>query len=366
MYMASRLSFFARPLQWFWRLSRIQKAIIILLVLGIGYFRYQSVKNGGETVETKTAHKGTLEESVSASGEVNALEVANLAFQTGGKLAWVGVKEGDYIKRGQAVASLDKSQLALTLKKALNTYEKQFTTFNDTSDSADDVTLNESIARLKKRAQVDLDQTVIDVEIQQETLRLANLYSPITGIVTKAQPSVAGTNVGPTTASYQIVNPDTIYFDSDVNEVDIIKLKEGTPVEISLNAYPDEILHETIHQIGFASVTTSSGGTAYKVQITLPNNDNMKYRLGMNGDAKFVLGKKENVLLIPSTAIVETEGKSYVWTITPEKTAHRIEIQTGSSSIDETEITEGLSEGDIVINRPGKDVVEGVKIKQDK
>lgn len=361
--MAQRLSFFVRPFRWYWKLSWVKKILIVLVIAGVGYWRYQAFKNGGVIVETAQVHKGDLTESISASGEVNALESANLSFQTAGKLSWVGIAEGDWVAKGQLLAALDKTQLQATLKKLLNTYERERTEFDDTSESADDVTLTDAVARIKKRSQVDLDQTVIDVEVQNEAIRLANLYSPIAGIVTKANPTNPGINVGPTTATYQVVNPDTVYFDSKVSEVDIPKLSASTPAEVELTAYPDEILHESIAAIGFASVTTSSGGTAYKIQVTLPANDALKYRLGMNGDVTFVLGKKENVLLVPSTSIVETDEKSYVWLVTNEKKAHKQEVQTGNSSIDETEVIDGVHEGDTVIDRPGKEVEEGVKIK---
>jgi macrolide-specific efflux system membrane fusion protein len=353
-----------RPFTWFWELSRIKKIVIILILLGIGYWRYSSVKNAGITPEVTTAHKGELTESISASGEVSALEVANLSFQTAGKLSYVGVQEGDSVKKGKLIAALDTTILREQLKKYLNTFNKQRTTFDDTSDAADDVTLNDAVARIKTRAQVDLDQTVIDVEIQNEALRLSNLNSPIAGIVTKATPGSSGINVGPTTASYQIVNPDTVYFSANVNEVDIPRLNSNTPVEIELTAFPDEVLHESIQSIGFSSVITSSGGTAYKVVISLPDNSAMKYRLGMNGDVKFILDTKENVLLVPGTSVVESYGKSYIWIVTSDNRAHKQEVTTGSSSIEETEIIEGLSDGEKIIDRPNKEVVEGVKIKE--
>jgi RND family efflux transporter MFP subunit len=362
--MASKFFFLSRPFKWYWNLSWIKRISILLGILAIGYWRYSSWKNDGITPDVVTAHKGELTESISASGEVNALEVANLSFQTGGKLSYVGVSEGDTVAKGKLIAALDKTQLQLQLKKALNTFNKQRTTFDDTSDASDDVTVTDAVARIKARSQVDLDQTVLDVEIQNEVIRLANLNSPISGVVTKATPTSPGINVGPTTASYQIVNPDTVYFSANVNEVDVPRLTSSTPVEIELTAFPDEILHESIQSIGFSSVITSSGGTAYKVEISLPDNKGMKYRLGMNGDVTFILDKKENVLLVPGTAVVESDSKSYVWVVTEENKAHKQEVKTGTSSIEETEIIEGLADGQKVIDRPGKDVVEGVKVKE--
>lgn len=359
----SRLSALTLPFRWFWRTSLFKKLIIIAILAGAaGYWYWSSINNGIE-VETSFSRRGDLVESISASGEVQAKEAATLAFQTSGRLSWVGVAEGDEVRKGQAVASLDRTQLQATLKKYLNAYEREFTEFKDTSDSADDVTLNDSVARIKKRAQVDLDQTVIDVEIQQEALRLATLYTPVSGIVTKADPKFAGVNVGPTTGSYQIVNPQTVYFEAEVNEVDVIKLRPGTQVKLQLDAYPDEILTETIQDISFASTQTSTGGTAYKVEITLPSNDNFKFRLGMNGDADFVLSEKKDVLLIPQTAVVEIDDKTYVWIVNTDNTVTRKEVKTGISSIDEIEIVEGLEPGENIVIRAPRELEEGAKIK---
>lgn len=357
-------SLFRRPFKWFWMLSRVKKLLIIAFLAGIAGYRYWTITNAGIEVETSVSRKGDLVESISASGEVQAKEAATLAFPTSGKLAWVGVSEGDQVRKGQAIASLDKTQMQATLKKYLNTYEKEFTKFNDTSDSADDVTLTESVQRIKKRAQLDLDQTVIDVEIQQEALRLATLYSPVSGIVTRAEPKYAGVNVGPTTGGYQIVNPNSVYFEAEVNEVDITKIKSGTQVRVQLDAYPDETFTEMIQNISFASIQTPTGGTAYKVEIALPANDGFRFRLGMNGDANFILSEKKDVLLIPQTALVETENKTYVWTISNGNTATRKEIKTGISSTDEIEVVEGIEPGTNIVVRPPRELKDGAKIKE--
>jgi RND family efflux transporter MFP subunit len=359
-FIMSRIGFITKPFIWFWNLSWIKKVLILLVIAG-SFFWYWSSINSKIAVQSVSAKKGSLVESVSSSGEIDAKQKATLVFQTAGKLSWVGVSEGDIVRKGQAIASLDKTQLQATLKKYLNTYERERTEFNDTSDSADDVTLTETVERIKKRAQVDLDQTVIDVELQNEALRLATLYTPIAGIVTRANPLYAGTNVGPTSASYEIVNPDTVYFSADVNEIDVTKIKVGTPVKLELDAFPNEIYQEQILDISFSSKTTATGGTAYTVSITLPANDDYKFRLGMNGDAEFVLSQKNDVLLIPQTALVEDQDKYYTWVIDDGK-AIKKEIKIGISSIDEVEIIEGLEEGEQVILRAPSTLSEGSKV----
>lgn len=351
-----------KPFRWFWNLSWIKKVLLFILFGGIGTWYWISSQSE-LPVQVSEVRSGELTDSISASGEIDAKQRVSLVFQTGGKLSWVGVQKGDEVKKGQLVASLDKTQLQSTLKKYLNSYEKERTEFDDTSESADDVTLTETIARLKKRAQIDLDQTVIDVEIQNEVLRLASLYTPIAGVVIKAEPEFAGVNVGPTNSAYEIVNPDTVFFKADVNEVDITKVKVGTPVTLELDAYEGNTIQSKITDISFSSKTTSTGGTAYEVRIELPENTDYKYRLGMNGDADFILSSKNDVLLIPQTALVENNDTYFAWIINEGK-AYKKEVKIGISSIDEVEIIEGLSKGDSVIVRPPSTLTEGTKVKK--
>src|SRR3989337_139404 len=67
-------------------------------------------KNQNATL-TATASKNDITKIVSVTGDVAADLTVDLKFQSGEALSWVGVKEGDYVVRGQAIASLDRSKL---------------------------------------------------------------------------------------------------------------------------------------------------------------------------------------------------------------------------------------------------------------
>lgn len=347
---------------WPFRGSWIKKISFVVIIIGIAWYIYSQQTKTFE-VEVAEVAKKDITDEISASGEITAKEAVNLTFQTGGKLNWVGVSEGMEVRRGQAIASLDRKQLEQTLRKYLNSFEREFSDFYDSQDSVKDEVLTDAVRRIKSRSQIDLNQTVLDVEIQSEAIKLATLYSPITGIVTKANPEFAGVNVTPATTAYEIVNPTTVYFEADVNEVDIARIQTGLPVEIELDAYPNELIKESVSDISFTSKTTSTGATAYTVKIPLPENNDYRYRLGMNGDVRFLIEKRESVYIIPQTAVIEDGSAFYVWTV-EEGIAKKKEIKEGLSSIDEVEVIEGLREGEIVILRPSKEIVEGLKVKK--
>ena len=94
---------------------------IVLIAIGIWQWRQsQTPKN----IETLNISRETIAQVVSSSGKTKSLEEVTLHFQTSGRLAWVGVKEGDTVFAGQAIASLDTRELAKNLEKALRDYSK--------------------------------------------------------------------------------------------------------------------------------------------------------------------------------------------------------------------------------------------------
>lgn len=341
-----------------------RRGLIILLVvvaLFIGGRTYFASKNFLK-VDTQVATNENLVETVTASGKIQADQMANLTFLTSGKVSWVGVKEGDMVNAYQAIASLDKTQLELQLKKLLKSFDTQFTTFDDTNDSVKDDVLTDAVKRIKERAQNSLDQSVIDVEVQNEAIKLASIVSPFRGIVVKAEPAYAGINASPATASYIIVNPATTYFEAEVAEVDVPKIKLGQQVKVELDAYPDQTFDGEVKRIAFQNSTSSTGGKVYNVKVSLPENSDLSFRLGMEGSAKITLSTKEGVLLIPTSAIFDENGVNYVWVITNGK-ADKRKVEIGASNDTQTEITSGLSEGEVVISLPSSNIIEGVKVQ---
>jgi HlyD family secretion protein len=182
----------------------------------------------------------------------------------------------------------------------------------------------------------------------------------VISIADGAYPGAAATPLSPV---IKVVNPGTVYFSAEADEMDVTKLKIGQKVIVELDAYPNQTFDSVISEIEFGNTLTSTGGTAYKVKVLLPENSEDRFRLGMNGNAEFVLNTRDNVLLVPSTAVIENNGKNYVWEINGTGSAKRVEVIIGDSSIDQTEIKSGLAEGEVIIQNPPTQIKNGDKVK---
>jgi len=213
-----------------------------------------------------------------------------------------------------------------------------------------------------EKNQWDLEKAVLDVELKDIALKLATLITPIEGIVTKIDTPVAGINITPATAVFTVADPNSVIFVVNVDETDIGGVSLGQKVKITLDAFPGQEFEGEVTKISFASITTTGGGTAFPVEISLPENTNLMFKVGMNGDAEIITQKKEGVLLIPASAVWQREDKNYVWKVVGGK-AKKQEVKIGSEAEDSVEILGGLVEGEMVISEKVSQIKEGQEIK---
>ncbi len=333
--------------------------IAVSVLLSFIFFRKPQIK-----VETTKVQRGDIVESISASGEVDANEKADLTFQGSGRLSWVGVKEGDLVKKYQAIAKLDTLVLNATYQQAINTYKSYEAAAQKAEEDVKGHSSDETYAQKSTRmaAQVARDNAYDAMRAAEQNLKFATITAPFDGIITSANPAYAGSNVTYLNAIYSIVNPETFYFSTEVGESEISKIKEGQKVVISLDAYPEEIFESTVKSIGIASVVTSTGGTAYKVEIILPKKEGVEFRLGMNGNSEIVVDIYSDTLFVPTDAVVEEDSGNYVWVVNGGGSIKKVEVVIGASSLERSEVKEGVSEGDIVIVTPPTNLKNGIKI----
>lgn len=326
------------------------RSIVVLLVVAIVIFTF--VNRGSSQNQTKKAAsvkvvRGDLKETLTLSGSINADERVVLRFQTGGKLAYVGVDQGNYVRKGQLIASLDQREVKKNLQKRLNFYKKTRWDFEQLKDDDKNLVITDAIKRTFEKTQFDLDNSVLDVELQQLAVEFSNLYSPINGIVTAVTAPIAGVNISPTDAQFEITNPKTIYFSANADQTEVATLHSGIAGELVLDSYPDVKIPATIDRIAFTP-TQGETGTVYAVVIKVKaNNKDFNYRIGMTGDVTFTTKVKKKSLYVPVQFVTEQNGKKFV-TIKKNETPVQKEVTTGFETDNFIEIKSGINEGDTV------------------
>jgi membrane fusion protein, macrolide-specific efflux system len=342
----------ASLLKKYWILITI---IVVIAIIGIIFYaRSVSASNisAPKKITEYTVLRNSIKETLTLSGKIDAEEKASLRFATSGRLAWVGVKTGDSVKKYQVLASLDQRDLKKNLEKKLNTYLTTRWDFEQTKDDETETAdigltqeVRDSAKRILDKSQFGLNNSVLDVELQTLTLEYANLWTPIDGIVTNIDTPFAGVNITPASAEFMVVNPATLYLSTLPDQTEVSKLTSSMSAEIIFDSNPEKTVQGTITSIAFAPKAGESS-TVYEVKLAFPLNDSF-YRIGMTADATFTVKERKDVLAIPISFQKSDNGKPYV-----NKKIGNNRVKTpvtlGIEGNDLIEITEGISEGDVL------------------
>ena len=327
--------------------KKILIPLIIVIIIG-GWFILSS-RNKQTPPEFVTISRQDLKSTISASGILTGKDQANLKFKSPGKLAYLNFKTGDTVKAGQTIAGLDTQDLNIALQQASNSYRDRQAIVDRILDDLKDHSSDETLTQKQTRttAEVARDNAYDAVKAAQRAFQDAVIVSPITGIIVNQANLTPGQNVSVTDLIAQVVDFSEKDFSADVDESDISKVSLNQPVEITLNAYGEQVFPGKVVEITPQTKTSSSGATTITVKISV-NSDAIHPIYGLNGQANIITAQAKHVISIPQEALAE--GDQVV-----VKTNNQLEIKkisTGLKSDTDVEVTSGLQENDQVMKNP--------------
>lgn len=321
---------------------------IVLAGLGVGYY-YFFANTKKIPLEIATVSRQEIRQSVSASGVLAGKSTNNLRFKSSGKLAYLNVKSGDIASKGAVIARLDTQDLNITLQQTWNTLRDKQAIVDKVHDDVKDHDKDETFTQKQSRttAEVAKDNAFDEVKKAQRAFQDAIIFSPISGVVTKAD-IVPGQIVASSDIIAQIVDISEKYFDTDIDEADIGKISPVLVAEVTLDAYPGQTFYGNVDQILPVTKTTSSGAAVVTTRIKLLNfPDN--FVAGLNGQASIIIDEKTDVLVIPQEAL-KSDNSVIIQNKNGRLEQKKVEI--GISSDTDIEIISGLQEGEQVVKNP--------------
>jgi len=199
----------------------------------------------------------------------------------------------------------------------------------------------EELIALEK--QVGLAQ--LSLERARAQLKETRLIAPWAGTVVRVE-----VGEGEMISAYRpvVVMADlsSLQIVAEIDEMDVAEVAPGQKVEIRLDAYPGQILSGTVVSLAPAA-SPQRGSTVYEAVVEFDPAD-LALRLGMGANLKIITLEKEGVLLVPNRAI-QPIGRRKVVRVLDGKSIREIEVVTGLSNESETEIVEGLAEGQKIL-----------------
>jgi HlyD family secretion protein len=146
-----------------------------------------------------------------------------------------------------------------------------------------------------------------------------------------------------------------LIFRGTVDEIDVGKLKEGMPVDLKIGALPNDTIEGVLYKIS-PKAKLQENTTLFDVEIRITKTGVKMLRAGYSANADLIIQKKEDILVIPERVVEFKEDSAFVEVKEPSGEIIKKTIKTGLSDGLNIEVTEGLKEGDLLVERPPKEI----------
>jgi len=264
-------------------------------------------------LETVTAERGELTETVTATGTIESVTQVDVGTQVTGIIDKLYADYNTVVKKGELIAEIEKTLLQSDLRSAEANVESARLTYeynkkNYVRDKAlhdkqliSDYEFQTSAKELEV-SRTAYDKAVADRVRAAKNLNYAEIYSPIDGIVISREVEVGQTVVSNMNVAnlYTIADLDNMQVIGNVDEADIGRVKVGQSVTFSVDAYPDETFDGKVTQVRL-NPTTESNVVTYEVVVAASNPDH-KLIPGLTANLTIYVLREDNVLLLPQKA----------------------------------------------------------------
>lgn len=379
--------------------KRIKYIIIaILVIVGIVLF-YKNVYIVKTTYKTLSPKVANLDIKVFGIGNVSAKDIYSITAQTGGKIISILTDEGQWVKKGDLLITIDpvdmpelvqemlisvektKSELKALIKEseslnaqkelALITYKRyeklvkqSFVSRSEFDKAKTDLNaltaqLEATLVRIES-SKIEVQRTQKNADSLKTKLSRFQIYAPVDGYVISKSAEVAQ-NVASSTTILKIVDPKTLWIRAYIDEKISGDIKVGQKAEITLRSQSNKQFTGYVKRI-----VAQSDAVTQEREINVAF-DELPIPFYINEQARVTINAKtiSNAITIPLNTLKVEDGKEGVWTLIDNK-AYFKELNIQAKGDNEAAIISGIKTEDIIIipDSSKKALSEGMRINQ--
>jgi HlyD family secretion protein len=344
------------------KLILIASVIVIIIIIIVANVK----KSGGVNVEASKVTRGSIEEIVSAPGEIQAKEERKINAEVTAEVVKLFVEEGDWVEKGQILVKLDSTEQFAAYQRAqanvgaqradLEFKKEQFKRKKELYQKGLISRENfENIATEVELASSILENARTELGRAKRSLERTTIRSPIPGTVMdinkeEGEVVVAGTINNPGSIILTVSDLEEMEMVADINESQIPLISIKNTARITVDAFTDTTFIGVVYyKANMPKEMSSTAAVEFEVKISIPRHPGMLP--GMSANCEIITAKKDSVLRVPLQALVTKDKKSGVYKIEEGKTKF-IEVETGITEGMRVEIKEGLEEKDLIVSGP--------------
>ena len=312
----------------------------------------------GKRVETATlittiaAAKTNFEHKIQVRGNVDSRTNVNVSAEMMGLLTAVNVKEGQYVQKGEVLATIDSENLEMTIAELEN--QLRFaTTIYDKRDRLWKKNIGTEIDYLQaKNNKETLENQLATLQTQ---LAKSEIKATFNGTVEQV-PVTKGQIVQPGTPIAFLVSSADMYISAEISESFIGKFKKGDKATVNIPSLGQSFDSQVIS----VGRVINPASRTFTIEVKLPRNDaylktNLVTRITLTDYAS------ENAIVIPSRIIQEDDEGNFVYQVNGNK-VNKVHVKLGYSYDNHTEVVTGLAGGEVVVDKGNRTVANGTTV----
>ncbi|HEV8215996.1 MAG TPA: efflux RND transporter periplasmic adaptor subunit [Gemmatimonadaceae bacterium] len=264
---------------------------------------------------TATVTRASIKSTVSATGALSAVRTVQVGTQVSGQLAQIFVDFNDHVKKGQLLARIDPTLQQQAVEDAQAQVERAQATL---TQAQDDYNRNKQLLDAKVITAQEFSTVQSNFSVQQATVKSArialdrakqnlsytSIYAPIDGVIVERDVDVGQTVAASLSAPQLFIIANDLsemQILASVDESDIGVIKEGQPVQFTVQSYPGQTFTGAVKQVRLQS-KTQDNVVNYTVVVGV-KNDTQKLLPGMTATVTFETGSADNALSVPNAAL---------------------------------------------------------------
>jgi len=295
---------------------------------------------------------------VEIQGRVEADDFVNVSSEIGGRITSLLVEEGDYVRKGQLLATTDLE----TVEKQIAEIETQLELANTVYERQKrlwDQNIGSEIQYLEAKTRMEgLEKSLETLESQ---ISKKNIYAPIGGYVDR-EFLQEGETASPGMPIIQILNTAEIKVTADIQENFLSAIEKGDSVTVRFPALNLSI-DETVTQLGR---TIDLNNRTFEIQIKTSSRSG-QLKPNLLAVIRFKDFQAEDIISVPLDAIhEEVNGNKFVYIVNEESgrfTAKKSYVELGESNVNEVIIASGVRNGDRLITKGSKGISQGELVR---
>jgi len=351
---------------------------VVIVVGAVLFFAIDGAAKKEDGYKTVTVEKGEIIDKALAVGKIEPkLEVA-VKSKIPGIVRKIYVDIGDPVKVGDPLFDIGPDPTPIELTEAERDVEIRKVTYDNDKREMDRLkTLLDK--NLVSSQEYDNQEAVCEssrlrLQLASERLSLIKsgksavsggadniIKSPISGtvlsrLVEEGDPVVPLTTFQAGTELMTLAQMENLIFKGNVDEIDVGKLREGMTAEIEIGALSSqEKIAGVVTKIS-PKAHKEEGSTLFEVEIRIDDMGATFLRAGYSANADVIITKKEDIILIPERLIQSKDSVQYVEVQDSALVITEREIKTGLSDGINIEIVTGLDVGEVLVERPPKEI----------